>query len=102
METNNKIKEILLVYSNKSIDILCHPNWKFMCMDIYNIILRNPNSVSKNAEIGFKYLSDVVYNTICNKCNDNKSFEWLNNYTDYVINGGNEPLFPISCLDNEN
>jgi len=99
MDVKAEIKKILEIYMRNPTEYSL--GWKGICLDLSGIVSKNPKSFSENVKSGLKYLEFAIYGPICGKCDDNKSFRWLEEYTDYMINGGEEPIFPMSCWHDE-
>jgi hypothetical protein len=99
MDVKAEIKKILDIYVSNPRDYSL--GWKAIGLDLSGIVVKNPASFSENLKTGLEYLSLAINGPICAKCNDDKSFKWLDEYADYMINGGEEPIFPMSCWHNE-
>ena len=99
MDVKAEIKKILEIYVRNPREYSL--GRKGICMDLYFLARKNPESFSENVISGLEYLEITIYGPVCGKCNDDKSFRWLDEYIDYMINDGEEPIFPMSCWHNE-
>jgi hypothetical protein len=76
-------------------------DWKHMVMNLSNISNTTRDFFSEDAREGFNYLAEVVYCTICDKCNDEKAFVWLKTFARAWIHQEELPKFPTSCYFSE-
>lgn len=75
--------------------------WKHIVMELSDISNTTSDIFSKDARSGFNYLAEVVFTTICSKCNDTKAFIWLKSFAYAWIHKEELPKFPTNCYFSE-
>ena len=75
--------------------------WKGFIIELSNMANDDPENkvFSQNAEEGISYLLGTIFGTLCKKCKDEKSWNWLKAYTDAFVNGHPLPEFNMGCLE---
>lgn len=75
--------------------------WKHIVMDLQMISNSSCSPFTDDAKSGFNYLGEVVYNTICDKCHDEKAFVWLKEFAKAWLDSTALPKFPMLCFFSE-
>jgi hypothetical protein len=97
------LQEINKLFQDYVADSDKYPSgWKHTVTRLQRIANLNPLSpFDDNAKAGFNYLEIVVMCRICDKCEDNKAFEWMKSFAKAWVDGTELPKFCHSCFFNE-
>ena len=99
MSVNNDICRLFQVYLRDPDEF--ESGWKGICLELHTIAYKNPGVFTKDAQSGFSYLVQVITNTVCTECEDEKAFTWLKLFATAWLLDQELPKFPSSCWFNE-
>ncbi len=98
----DKLQQICELFEKISSDPHKYPSdWKHSVMYLQTISNSRDTPFTNDAREGFNYLGEVVFNTICDKCHDEKAFIWLKEFAKAWIDNTELPKFPTLCFFSE-
>jgi hypothetical protein len=73
-------------------------DWKHLCMSLTTLANGPDSPFRRDAYEGLHWMNMIVFNRLCETCNDNKAFEWMKAFAKAWVTGETLPKFSeIGC-----
>lgn len=77
MSTKEELEHQITTICQSHLDGTYPHNWKYLVLDLQDIARTDESLFSENARRGLHYMECAIYNRMCGRCFDNRTFAWL-------------------------
>ena len=89
---SNEIYRLCRDYINNKI------GWKEAVFELNNICYDTDCPFDKNIRNGLSHLNVIIFGQMCNKCGDQKAYNWFDAFCEATVQKTAVPQFPVGCL----